>query len=122
VIETVVVANIAQERDRNLARREDTSIEGIVYLIRDYAKQETVGPLRGAGRWLGYGVAGALLLGIGLFLILLGLLRLLEAEWDRAASGSLSWLAYLIVFVVCVGLIVLTVSRINKPSLNKEIQ
>jgi hypothetical protein len=120
VIETVVVANIAPERDRNLARREDTSIEGIVYLIRDYAKQETVGPLRGAGRWLGYGVAGALLLGIGLFLILLGLLRLLEAEWDRAASGSLSWLAYLIVLVVCVGLIVLTVSRINKPSLNKE--
>ena len=26
-------------------------------------------------------------------LVLLGLLRLLQAEWDRAASGSLSWLA-----------------------------
>jgi hypothetical protein len=122
VIETFAVADIAQERERNLARREDTSIEGIVYLVRDYAKQETVGPLKGAGRWLGYGVAGALLLGVGLFLILLGLLRLIEAEWDRAASGSLSWLAYLIVLVVCVGLIILTVSRINKPSLNKENQ
>jgi hypothetical protein len=122
VIETFAVADIAPERERNLARREDTSIEGIVYLVRDYAKQETVGPLKGAGRWLGYGVAGALLLGVGLFLILLGLLRLIEAEWDRAASGSLSWLAYLIVLVVCVGLIVLTVSRINKPSLNKENQ
>jgi hypothetical protein len=122
VIETFAVAEIAQERERNLARREDTSIEGIVYLVRDYAKQETVGPLKGAGRWLGYGVAGALLLGVGLFLILLGLLRLIEAEWDRVASGSLSWLAYLIVLVVCVGLIILTVSRINKPSLNKENQ
>jgi hypothetical protein len=122
VIETFAVADIAQERQRNLAIREDTSIEGIVYLVRDYAKQETVGPLKGAGRWLGYGVAGALLLGVGLFLILLGLLRLIEAEWDRAASGSLSWLAYLIVLVVCVGLIILTVSRINKPSLNKENQ
>jgi hypothetical protein len=120
VIETFAVADIAQERQRNLARREDISIEGIVYLVRDYAKQETVGPLKGAGRWLGYGIAGALLLGVGLFLILLGLLRLIEAEWDRAASGSLSWLAYLIVLVVCVGLIVLTISRINKPSLNKE--
>jgi hypothetical protein len=120
VIETFVVASIAQ--DRSLARREDTSIEGLVYLVRDYAKQETVGPLKGAGRWIGYGVAGALLLGVGLVLVLLGLLRLIQAEWDRAASGSLSWLAYLIVLVVCVGLIVLTVSRINKPSLNKENQ
>jgi hypothetical protein len=119
VIETVVVASTAQ--DRNVARREDTSIEGIVYLVRDYAKQETVGPLKGAGRWLGYGVAGALILGVGLLLVLLGLLRLLQTEWDRAASGSLSWLSYLIVLVVCVALLVLTVSRINKPSLNKDL-
>ena len=55
-------------------------------------------------------------------LVLLGLLRLIQAEWDRAASGSLSWLPYLIVLVVCVLLIVLTVSRINKPSLNKEVE
>jgi hypothetical protein len=25
-------------------------------LVRDYAKQETVGPLRGAWRWLGFGL------------------------------------------------------------------
>ena len=67
-------------------------------------------------------MAGALLLGIGLVLVLLGLLRLLQAEWDRAASGSLSWLAYLIVLVVCVLVIILAVSRINKPSLNKEVE
>ena len=79
-------------------------------------------PLKGAGKWLGYGVAGALLLGVGLVLVLLGLLRLLQAEWDRAASGSLSWLAYLIVLVVCVLVIILTLSRINKPSLNKEVE
>ena len=117
MIETSLVATTAQ--DRNLARREDTSIEGIVYLVRDYATQETVGPLKGAGQWLAYGAAGALLLGIGLTLVLLGLLRLLQAEWDRAASGSLSWLAYLVVLVVCVVAIIITVSRINKPSLNK---
>jgi hypothetical protein len=61
------------------------------------------------------------LLGVGLVLVLLGLLRVLQAEWDRAASGSLSWLSYVIVLVVCVALIVLTVSRINKPSLNKDL-
>jgi hypothetical protein len=109
-------------QDRTLAKREDTSIEGIVTLVRDYAKQETLGPLKGAGRWLGFGAAGALLLGVGLALVLLGLLRLLQAEWDRAASGSLSWLAYLVVLVVCIVAIVITISRIDKPSLNKEVE
>ena len=120
MIETSAVAMIEQHR-RELTRQ-DTSIDGLVNLVRDYAKQETVGPLRGAGRWLGYGVAGSMLLGLGLGLVLLGLLRLIQAEWPRAASGSLSWLPYLIVLVVCVLLIVLTVSRINKPSLNKEVE
>jgi hypothetical protein len=109
-------------QERSPARRDDTSIEGLVTLVRDYAKQETIGPLRGAGRWIGYGAAGALLLGTGLALVLLGLLRLIQAEWDRAASGSLSWLAYLVVFVVCVGIIVVTLSRIKQPSLNKEVE
>jgi hypothetical protein len=120
VIETFAVADTVQ--DRQLARREDTSLQGLVTLVRDYATQETVGPLRGAGRWLGYGAAGALLLGVGLVLVLLGLLRLLQTEWDRAASGSLSWLAYLVILIVCVVAIVVTVSRINKPSLNKEAE
>ena len=120
VIETSAVATT--ELDRKPPKRQDTSIEGLVNLVRDYAKQETIGPLRGAGRWLGYGVLGALLLGIGLTLLLLGLLRVLQAEWTRAASGSLSWLAYLVVLVVCVLLLALTISRINKPSLNKEVE
>jgi hypothetical protein len=109
-------------QDRTPARREDTSIEGLVMLVRDYAKQETIGPLRGAGRWIGYGAAGALLLGTGLALVLLGLLRLIQAEWDRAASGALSWLAYLVVLLVCVAIIAITLSRIKQPSLNKEVE
>jgi uncharacterized membrane protein YidH (DUF202 family) len=118
VIETFAVA--ITEQDRRPAIREDTSIEGLVYFVRDYAKQETIGPLRGAGKRLGYGVAGALLLGLGLALVLLGLLRLIQTEWERSSSGSLSWLPYVIVLVVCALLIVFTLSRINKPSLNKE--
>jgi hypothetical protein len=65
-------------------------------------------------------LAGAITLAIGLSLLLLGLLRMLQTEWGRSARGSLSWLSYLIVLVVCVGLIVLAVSRINKDSLHKE--
>lgn len=92
----------------------------MVDLVKTYAQQETLGPLKGAGRWLAMGTAGAAVLGIGLVLVLLGVLRLIQTEWDRAASGSLSWIAYLIVLVLCVLLLVLTVSRINRDRLNKE--
>ena len=46
------------------------------------------------------GAAGAVLLGLGLSLVLLGLLRLIQTEWERAATGSLSWLPYLIVLLL----------------------
>lgn len=104
-----------------MARREEPpSIADTVDLVKAYAKQETVEPLKGAGRWLGMGLAGAVVLGLGLAIVLLGLLRVLQTEWDRAARGSLSWLSYVIVLVVCLGLIALVVSRINKDSLHKE--
>jgi hypothetical protein len=101
-------------------REEPPTIADTVDLVKAYALQETVGPIKGAGRWLGMGLAGAVTLAIGLSLVLLGLLRLLQTEWGRSARGSLSWLSYLIVFLVCIGLIALAVSRINKDSLHKE--
>ncbi|MET0146713.1 MAG: hypothetical protein ABW328_18275 [Ilumatobacteraceae bacterium] len=100
--------------------QDPTSITGVVDLVKTYAKQETLGPLKGAGKWLALGTAGAALLGVGLALVLLGLLRLIQAEWPRAASGSLSWLPYVIVLVVCVLFALLAFSRINRDSLYKE--
>ena len=103
-------------------RADDTpSVGELVDLVKTYAQQETIGPLRGAGRWLGFGAAAAALLGLGLFLVLLGLVRLLQAEWERSAEGSWSWVPYAIVFLVSVVLLVLTISRINKRSLHREV-
>jgi hypothetical protein len=99
---------------------EPTTVAGTVDLVKAYARQETIGPIKGAGRWIGMGLAGAVTLAIGLSLVLLGLLRLIQVEWTRSARGSLSWVAYAIVFLVCVGLIVLAVSRINRDSLHKQ--
>jgi hypothetical protein len=96
------------------------SIAELIDFVKTYARQETLGPLRGAGRWLALGTAAAVVLGVGLTLLMLGLLRLLQTEWERSATGRLSWLSYLIVLVVVVGLLVLTISRISKKSLNKE--
>ena len=103
-------------------RRDDEppTIAGVVDMVTTYTKQETLGPLRGAGKWLAMGTAGAALLGLGLSIITLGLLRMVQTEWDRSAEGSLSWLAYLVALIFSVALLVLTLSRINKDSLDKE--
>ncbi len=100
-------------------RSEDTSISGIVDLVKAYAKQETLGPLKGAGTWLAKGVAGAVLLGFGLLLLALGLLRAIQTEFPNLAKGGWSFTPYAIVLVACVVIIILAVLRINKSSLNK---
>jgi hypothetical protein len=108
------------ETPRQSSRREQASVGEVIDYVKTYAKQETVGPLKGAGRWIAMGAAGAVALGLGLSLLLLGLLRLLQSEWTRSATGRLSWISYLIVFAACVILLVLAVTQINKTFLNKE--
>jgi hypothetical protein len=102
------------------SQAEDASVGEVIDYVKAYAKQETLGPLKGAGSWLGYGFGAAASLGLGLVLILLGLLRLVQTEWDRSASGNLSWLPYLIVLVVASALLALTLMRIKKSTLHKE--
>jgi hypothetical protein len=98
---------------------EPPSIGEVVNLVKAYAEQETIGPLKGAGRWIGLGLAGAFALGIGGIIFLLGLLRLLQTEWERSATGSWSWVAYVIVLIVTAGAIALAASMIKKDSLHK---
>jgi cytochrome c biogenesis protein CcdA len=96
---------------------QSASVNDVFTMVTDYAKQETLGPLRGAGRWLAFGTVGALMIGLGSSFILLGLLRLLQTEWTRSSTGSFSWLAYFIVLVVGIVGMVLAVSRIRKSRL-----
>jgi hypothetical protein len=81
-------------------------------LTKGYAKQETVEPLKGVGRYLGYGVAGSLLLGIGVILLMLAGLRALQTETGTTFQGNLSWVPYLIVLIGSAVLIGLAISRI----------
>ena len=87
---------MADESPRSPVRQEQVSIGEVIETVTTYAKQETVEPLKRAGRYVGFGAAGGLLTGLGVSLLLLGLLRFVQSEWSRAASGRLSWLAYLI--------------------------
>jgi hypothetical protein len=83
-------------------------------LTKDYARQETVEPIKGVGRYLGFGAAGALLGSIGVILLMLAGLRALQTETGDALDGNLSWLPYVIVLAVAALLVAWAVSRIAK--------
>ena len=69
-------------------------------LTKEYARQETVEPLKGVGRYVAYGLGGAVLGSFGVVLLLLSLLRWLETHGGSRFNGNWSWLPYLIVLVV----------------------
>jgi hypothetical protein len=69
-------------------------------LIVAYFKQETVVPLKQLGRYVAFGVGGALLLGFGALFIGIGGLRVLQTETDSTFTGNWSWVPYLIVVAV----------------------
>ena len=83
--------------------KSDNQLGDTVKMIKDYARQETLGPLKGWARYLALGAAGAFVLGIGLVVTLLGVLRLLQTDTHHAFTGpNMSIVAYLITLVACV--------------------
>ena len=68
-------------------------------LVVAYVKQETVEPLKSLGRWVGFGVAGSLLLGFGVVFLAMSALRALQEETGDTFTGDWSWVPYLIVIV-----------------------
>ncbi len=83
-------------------------------LATSYAKQETIDPLKGLGRFLGYGVGGAIALGVGSVLVLLAGLRAMQTETSSTFTGNLSWAPYLIVAAAGLVLIALALLRVTK--------
>ena len=69
------------------------TLDDLVVLLRAYVHQETVGPLRGLGRYLLFGVVGSLLLGFGTVLVAIGGVRGLQV-WG-ILEGWWSWVPYL---------------------------
>jgi hypothetical protein len=99
------------------SRPRRASIGEVVDLTKRYALQEIVGPLRNVGRWVGMGLAGAVLLGIGTLTLLIGLLRLLQTEAGDVFDGNWSFVPYVIVLVVTVAIMAIVASRIKKHGL-----
>jgi drug/metabolite transporter (DMT)-like permease len=74
----------------------------LVDLVIAYTKQETVDPLKRLGKTVAFGVAGAMLVGIGGVFLALSALRALQSETDFFEEHNLTWAPYLILTVLLV--------------------
>ena len=89
-------------------------------LVRDYAKQETIDPLKQVLRFLGWGLGGAFLVAIGMVFASLAVLRGLQTQTGHHLTGSNSWIPYLVTIVVDAVVIGLAVLAISKPFRSEE--
>lgn len=85
-----------------------TLVDELRELVIDYARQETVDPLRHIGRSVKFGLAGALLMGMGVVLLALAGLRALQTETVGRLDEGLSWAPYVIVVAGLLAALALT--------------
>lgn len=96
--------------DRNSDKSVPTLATELWDLVRAYAKQETIEPVKGLGRFVAFGVAGSLFIGLGVVLLAMALLRALQTEIDTF-DGRWSFAPYLITLVLCGAVILLALSK-----------
>ena len=78
-----------------------------------YAKQETVEPLKGLGRYVAFGGLAALVGGIAIILLTLAGLRGLQTHNGGHLDGNWNWVPYLAALVLLGALIALAVRQIK---------
>ena len=82
-------------------------------MVTDYARQETVEPVKVLGKWIGFGVAGALMVGIGVSYLAFALLRWTQGL-DVFEGDTRNFWPYLIAFgglLVATGVMVFFMTR-----------
>jgi len=84
-------------------------------LVRDYARQETIDPLKSIGRFVGFGAAGAAALSLALLFASLAVLRGLQTETSGHLTGSWNWVPYAVTLVIDAVAVALALRAIKKP-------
>ncbi len=92
----------------------------LISLVKGYARQEMLDPLRNLGRYLGFGLAGMSLMTLGVFLLALSGLRALQTQTGDVFAGWRSAFPYLIVLIVLAGVGALAASRIPRDLTGKD--
>ena len=94
-------------------------VTDLVESVKQYARQETIEPLKGAARWVAVGSVAALSLGLAMVFLALAVLRLSQDLGGTVLDGSWSFVHYLITLIVVGVLVALSFSRISQRSLAK---
>jgi hypothetical protein len=108
------VATGRSEPDQDRSPKE--SATEVWALVRDYAKQETVEPLKGLVTYLKWGLVGAVLVSIGLVELILAVLRAVQAEGGGALDGRWSVVPYLVTLVVSGAAVYVSLKAITRGS------
>lgn len=91
----------------------------LVDSVKQYAKQETIDPIRGAARWVAVGTVASISLGLSLVFFALAILRLSQDLGGSALDGSWSFVPYIITLVVVMACVGVSVSRIQQRTLSR---
>src|SRR5262249_29727702 len=84
----------ADRHEVDVAENPQETVRELQQLVIAYAKQETLEPLKGLGKYAGWRIGAALLLGFGFAFVEIGLLRVLQEETGTALTGNWSWVPY----------------------------
>ncbi len=87
-------------------------------LLLSYGRQETVDPLKGLGRYIGFGIAAVVMGTAGILLLTLAVMRVLETHTGEHLRGHWNWMPYAAGLAVLGILIALAITRIA-PSREK---
>lgn len=102
-------------------RAPDGPLAESIELVKEYVRQETLGPLRGAGRWIAFGVLGSLLIGTGTAFVALGSLRLMQTEWASTFDGRwMSLVPYALSLAICLIVAALALMRVSTQPLHRD--
>lgn len=107
---------MASSNTMNTDRSKVETPAELLQLLRDYAKQETIDPLRSVGRFLGYGLAGAILFAIGSVFGVVAVLRVLQEETGAHLTGSWNFVPYAAALLLTVIVVVACIRTITKPN------
>lgn len=91
--------------------------EDVLDLVVSYAKQETIEPLRGAMRWILWGLASMAFICTGLVFIVLGVVRVTQDVLGDSFQHSWSFVSYFVGVLACVVVVAFALTSIKKDSL-----
>jgi hypothetical protein len=82
-------------------------------LLKAYARQETIGPLKNLQRQVGFGLAGSFLVSLGVFFLVLAELRALQTHWSWSIEHN--WLPYVFAILILVLVMYFAYRRMRLP-------